>query len=132
MFESSSLTSYGRVASATTLLVKGHQEMVFRQFQGLFPDMLIRSMLYTNLHVAWWNFPALNITVRLFKITPASDSFSNLAAVVSHNQTQPLSTPGREVQPTWEEPGSKVANDYKTEDNLTVVIMNILRHAFHN
>ena len=85
-------------AAASLLLdsitTEARQQMIFRQFEGLFPmpvwfeTGISQSMAWTllapyivtcpasNPRIAWQNFPALNITVRLsFSISHTNDNF---------------------------------------------------------
>ncbi|KDQ57652.1 hypothetical protein JAAARDRAFT_193947 [Jaapia argillacea MUCL 33604] len=121
-------------ASAELLLqsitTEARQQMVFRQFEGLFPmpvwfeTGITQSMAWTllapyithcpseNPHIEWQNFPALNITndptVQLLAM--------NITPAITHNMSTPLTYPGRQVGLSWENPGKTVGYDgmYKT------------------
>ena len=88
-------------AAASLLLdsitVEARQQMIFRQFKGLFPmpvwfeTGISQSMAWTllapyivscpasNPRIAWQNFPALNITVRSFvNLTEGQVNYSSI------------------------------------------------------
>ncbi|KAF8669615.1 Ferritin-like domain [Rhizoctonia solani] len=102
-----------------SITTEARQQMIFRQFEGLFPmpvwfeTGITQSMAWTllapyleecpkeNHRIQWRNFPGLNITNNPSGIDP------NYGPAITHNRTA-LSEPGREVQFTWEDPGKKV------------------------
>ncbi|KAF8909800.1 Rds1 protein [Gymnopilus junonius] len=118
---------------AATLLLQSitteaRQQMIFRQFEGLFPMPvwfevgITQSMAWTllapylvscpaeNPRIIWQNFPALNIENNL-NATAYNDTNSTgyeTTPAITHNRTDPLSYPGREVTFTWESPGKQV------------------------
>ncbi|KDN43751.1 hypothetical protein RSAG8_05941, partial [Rhizoctonia solani AG-8 WAC10335] len=102
-----------------SITTEARQQMIFRQFEGLFPMAvwfetgITQSMAWTllapyleecpkeNHRIQWRNYPALNITNNPSGIDP------DYKPAVTHNR--PLLThPGREVKFTWEDPGKKV------------------------
>ncbi|KAE9394335.1 hypothetical protein BT96DRAFT_827861 [Gymnopus androsaceus JB14] len=107
-------------ASAQILLqsisTEARQQMIFRQFEGLFPmpvwfiPGITQSMAWTllspyivscpaeNPHIVFQNFPALNITNNPSVIN------DSLTPLVSNNLSA-LSFPGRELFLSWESPG---------------------------
>ncbi|OSC97445.1 Rds1 protein [Trametes coccinea BRFM310] len=113
-------------AAATLLLesitTEARQQMIFRQFEGLFPmpewfiPAITQSMQWTllapyitscpenNTHLEWQNFPALNITNN-----PNVTSLNPPA--ISSNTTYSISNPGRTLNLTWESPGMQVGPD---------------------
>jgi hypothetical protein len=132
--------------------------MIFRQFEGLFPmpvwfqTSISQSMAWTllapyivscpasNPRIAWQNFPALNIIVRLFffitcisttnfylsQNNPNATGFYNTSIdgndttpAITHNRSIPLSFPGREVFLSWENPGKKVGYNNSFPTNTT-------------
>ncbi|KAI0645960.1 Rds1 protein [Trametes meyenii] len=113
-------------AAATLLLesitTEARQQMIFRQFEGLFPmpmwfvPAITQSMAWTllapyisscpdnNTHLAWQNFPALNVTNN-----PNASTLTNeTGPAITHNRTMPLSSAGSTVNLTWEDPGKQV------------------------
>ncbi|KAI0762131.1 Rds1 protein [Trametes elegans] len=115
--------------SATLLLesitTEARQQMIFRQFEGLFPmpmwfvPGITQSMAWTllapyisscpenNTHLEWQNFPALTITNN-----PNASTLTNESTpAITHNRTTPLTSPGQTVNLTWEDPGKKVGPD---------------------
>ncbi|CAE6378474.1 unnamed protein product [Rhizoctonia solani] len=102
-----------------SITTEARQQMIFRQFEGLFPMAvwfeagITQSMAWTllapyleecpkeNHRIQWRNFPALNITNNPSGIDP------DYKPAVTHNRPH-LSAPGREVKFTWEDPGKKV------------------------
>ncbi|KAI9061769.1 Rds1 protein [Trametes sanguinea] len=110
-------------AAATLLLesitTEARQQMIFRQFEGLFPmpewfiPAITQSMQWTllapyitscpdnNTHLEWQNFPTLNITNN-----PNVTSLNPPA--ISSNTTNSISNPGRTLNLTWEAPGKQV------------------------
>ncbi|TFK54504.1 Rds1 protein [Heliocybe sulcata] len=116
-------------ASAEMLLqsitTEARQQMVFRQFEGLFPmpvffeTGITQSMAWTllsqyithcpeeNPRIQWQNFPGLSVAndptqaALQLEVTPA----------ITHNLSTPLTTPGQQVDLTWEDPGKSVGPD---------------------
>ncbi|KJA16414.1 hypothetical protein HYPSUDRAFT_147726 [Hypholoma sublateritium FD-334 SS-4] len=130
-------------ASAQLLLqsitTEARQQMIFRQFEGLFPMPvwfeagITQSMAWTllapyivscpasNPKIEWQNFPALNITNN-----PNATAYFNLSVIgnettpaITHNRSEPLSYPGREVFFTWETPGKQVGYNNSFTTNTT-------------
>ncbi|KAJ6526460.1 Rds1 protein [Mycena capillaripes] len=108
-----------------TISTEARQQMIFRQFEGLFPmpiwftPAITQSMQWTlvspyitscpaeNPRIVFQNFPALNIVNNpspIPLINSTSPDNSTLPAI-TRNRTIPLSTPGFQVDLTWEEPG---------------------------
>ena len=148
-------------ASAQLLLqsitTEARQQMIFRQFEGLFPMPvwfeagITQSMAWTllapyivtcpasNAKIKWQNFPALNITVRIFSVctcgmpeaalpqnNPNATAYFNTTVIgnqttpaITHNRSEPLSYPGREVFFTWETPGKQVGYNNSFTTNTT-------------
>ncbi|KAI0746048.1 Rds1 protein [Earliella scabrosa] len=116
-------------ASANLLLesiaTEGRQQMIFRQFEGLFPmpvyfiPGITQSMAWTllapyitscpenNTYLEWQNFPALTITNN----PNASALTDSNGPAITHNRTTPLSQPGYTLNLTWEDPGKQVGPD---------------------
>ncbi|KAJ7184563.1 Rds1 protein [Mycena filopes] len=117
-------------ASAELLLqsitTEARQQMIFRQFEGLFPmpiwftPGITQSMAWTllspyitscpaeNPHIIFQNFPPLTVVnnpsaVPLINAT--SGNSSSTFPAITHNRTTPLSAPGYQVNLTWEAPG---------------------------
>ncbi|KZT29028.1 Rds1 protein [Neolentinus lepideus HHB14362 ss-1] len=116
-------------ASAELLLqsitTEARQQMVFRQFEGLFPmpvyfeTGITQSMAWTllsqyishcpaeNPRIQWQNFPGLYIAndptqgALALEVTPA----------ITHNLSVPLTTPGQQVDLIWEDSGKAVGPD---------------------
>ncbi|KAF9554658.1 hypothetical protein CPC08DRAFT_712715 [Agrocybe pediades] len=110
-----------------SITTEARQQMIFRQFEGLFPMpsmawSLLAPYLVScpaeNPRIEWQNFPALNIennpdATPLYNTSiPGNDT----TPAITHNRTIPLSYPGREVYLTWELPGKIVSynNSYIT------------------
>ncbi|KAL0567682.1 hypothetical protein V5O48_014317 [Marasmius crinis-equi] len=108
-----------------SITTEARQQMIFRQFEGLFPlggewhiPGITQSMTWTllanyittcpeeNPRIEWQNFPGLNITNN-----PAPDRM-NLTPGISNNVTA-LSGPGTELHFTWENPGKVTGYDGK-------------------
>ncbi|OJT05783.1 Protein rds1 [Trametes pubescens] len=105
-----------------SITTEARQQMIFRQFEGLFPmpewfiPGITQSMAWTllapyitscpenNTHLAWQNFPALNITNN----PNASVLTNETGPAITHNRSTPLSSPGMTVNLTWENPGLAV------------------------
>ncbi|KAF8643236.1 hypothetical protein AX16_009125 [Volvariella volvacea WC 439] len=127
-------------AAATLLLqsitTEARQQMIFRQFEGLFPmpiwflPGITQSMAWTllspylvscpaeNPRIKWQIFPTLNIlnNPSAVPINNSSVVGENNLAAISRNRTNPLSFPGQEVYFSWEEPGRATSynNSYTT------------------
>ncbi|KAH9477311.1 Protein rds1 [Psilocybe cubensis] len=127
-----------------TVTTEARQQMAFRQLEGLFPmpvdfqTGITQSMTWTllaphlvscpaeNPRINWQNFPALNVTnapdpTPLFNNTSvgadnSTSSGNDTTPAITHNSTNPLSFPGREVFLSWELPGKTVGpnNSYNT------------------
>ncbi|KAJ7819804.1 Rds1 protein [Mycena olivaceomarginata] len=93
-----------------SITTEARQQMIFRQFEGLFPIARItQSMAWTllspyivscpaeNPHIVFQNFPALNIVLGRHSTLPA----------ITHNRSIPLSTPRPPSRPdmgtAWED-----------------------------
>ncbi|EJU02858.1 hypothetical protein DACRYDRAFT_78763 [Dacryopinax primogenitus] len=109
-----------------SITTEARQQMIFRQFEGLFPmpvwfeTGITQSMAWTllapyiatcpddNPKIEWQNFPALDIIDNPWAPDPA------YPPAITHNRTA-LSTPRQKVSFTWENPGKKVGyNDLYT------------------
>ncbi|KAI0369662.1 Rds1 protein [Pilatotrama ljubarskyi] len=119
------------------ITTEARQQMVFRQFEGLFAmpfwftTGITQSMHWTllapyitscpadNFHLNWINFPSLNVTNE--PNATAITQQNNLTAAITHNTTQPLSSPGQQIQLSWEAPGKAVGPNgtYTTAANTT-------------
>lgn len=145
-----------------SITTEARQQMIFRQFEGLFPVPVwfevgvpqswawtllapyISSCPGNQTRLAWQNFPALHIMnqpnphringssafnetltpgVNALRSTSINDSClktdivgENCHAAITHNRTNALSYPGREVFLSWETPGRAVGpnNSYIT------------------
>ncbi|KAK1226432.1 hypothetical protein PQX77_010593 [Marasmius sp. AFHP31] len=113
-----------------SITTESRQQMIFRQFEGLFPmpvwfiPGITQSMAWTllanyittcpdeNPRIEWQNFPGLNITNN-----PAPNE-QNLTPGISSNVSA-LSSPGQEVQLTWENPGKVTGYDQLYRTNTT-------------
>ncbi|EPQ57188.1 hypothetical protein GLOTRDRAFT_120491 [Gloeophyllum trabeum ATCC 11539] len=116
-------------ASAEMLLqsitTEARQQMIFRQFEGLFPmpvyfeTGITQSMAWTllsryithcpeeNPRIEWQNFPALYVVN-----DPTQRALAmNVTPSITHNLSLPLTTPGQQVELTWEDPGKTVGYD---------------------
>ncbi|KAI9061753.1 Rds1 protein [Trametes sanguinea] len=115
-------------AAATLLLdsitTEARQQMIFRQFEGLFPMPIwfvvgiTQSMAWTllaphitscpenNTHLDWQNFPALDILPQ--NNPDATVITKDDLAAITHNRSVALSKPGRVVHLSWENPGKPV------------------------
>ncbi|EIW82785.1 Rds1 protein, partial [Coniophora puteana RWD-64-598 SS2] len=101
------------------IATEARQQMIFRQFEGLFPTTLwfipgipqawqwtllapyVKSCPKENPYIKWQNFPALTVDNNPDAVRSGSK------ALVSTNRTQ-LSHVDREVSLTWESPGKTV------------------------
>ncbi|KAJ7891373.1 Rds1 protein [Mycena olivaceomarginata] len=100
-----------------SITTEARQQMIFRQFEGLFPmpiwftPGITQSMAWTllspyivscpaeNPHIVFQNFPALNIVggpSAIPLINSSSEDNSTLPAI-THNRSIPLSTPGLQI-----------------------------------
>ncbi|KAG8782148.1 hypothetical protein FRC12_021174 [Ceratobasidium sp. 428] len=102
-----------------SITTEARQQMIFRQFEGLFPMAvwfetgITQSMAWTllapylescpkeNPTIKWRNFPALTITNNPNGTDP------NYKAAIANTRPK-LSEPGRTVNFKWEDPGKKV------------------------
>ncbi|QRV92007.1 stress response protein Rds1 [Ceratobasidium sp. AG-Ba] len=102
-----------------SITTEARQQMIFRQFEGLFPMAvwfetgITQSMAWTllapyleecpkeNHRIKWRNFPALTI------LNNPNGTDSNYKAAIANARPQ-LSAAGREVNFQWEDPGKKV------------------------
>ncbi|EED78386.1 predicted protein [Postia placenta Mad-698-R] len=111
------------------ITTEARQEMIFRQFQGLFAmpfwftTAITQSMQWTlmapyiiscpaeNARIEWQNFPALNITN-----TPNITELTNASfPAITQNHTA-FTSPGQNISLSWESPGKSVGpnNSYTT------------------
>jgi len=147
-----------------SITVEARQQLIFRQFEGLFPmpewfevgipqswawtllAPYISSCPQNQTRLVWQNFPTLHVlnqpnaaringsnvwneTLRdvqnTLSVADVSDSDlcvnatkagENCAPAITHNRTNPLSYPGRQVFLSWDEPGKAVGpnNSYIT------------------
>ncbi|RPA90835.1 stress response protein Rds1 [Choiromyces venosus 120613-1] len=113
-----------------SITTEARQQMIFRQFEGLFPMPVwfeagvSQSMAWTllapyikscppeNPKLAWQNFPALYVTNNPNGTDP------RYGPAITHNRTQ-LTYPGREVTFRYEEPGQTVGPDDLYVTNTT-------------
>jgi len=124
-----------------SISTEARQQMIFRQFEGLFPMPVffetgipqawawtllapfITSCPANNTRLEWPNFPALNIlnnpngTV----VHNANGRTSKATPGITHNQSVPLSFPGRTIRLEWDTPGKSVGpnGSYVTVTNAT-------------
>ncbi|EMD37245.1 hypothetical protein CERSUDRAFT_135676 [Gelatoporia subvermispora B] len=120
------------------ITTEARQQLIFRQFEGLFPmpewfiPSITQSMQWTLLapyitscpadspRVEWQSFPALYIqnnpngTI----IPAANGTFNNSIAAISTNRTA-LSTPGTILNLTWDSPGQSVGPNGSYSTNST-------------
>ncbi|KAH9859106.1 Rds1 protein [Lenzites betulinus] len=105
-----------------SITTEARQQMIFRQFEGLFPmpmwfvPAITQSMAWTllapyimscpenNTQLVWQNFPALNITNNPNATALSNDTMPD----ITNNRSVPLSSPGMTVNLTWEDPGKTV------------------------
>ncbi|TFK27483.1 Rds1 protein [Coprinopsis marcescibilis] len=130
-------------AAASLLLdsitTEARQQMIFRQFEGLFPmpvwfeTGITQSMAWTllapyitscpaeNPRIEWQNFPALNITNNPDATPLVTNGIAgqDTSPGITRNRSEPLSSPGRTVTFTWEDPGKTVGynNSYTTSSS---------------
>ncbi|KAJ7084868.1 Rds1 protein [Mycena belliarum] len=119
-----------------SITTEARQQMIFRQFEGLFPMPIFftpgitQSMAWTllspyitscpaeNPHIVFQNFPALKI-VNNPDATPLVNTSSfneSTFPAITHNRSNPLSVAGKQVDLTWELPGKVTGynNSYMT------------------
>lgn len=134
-------------ASAQLLLqsitTEARQQMIFRQFDGLFPmpvwfeTGITQSMAWTLLapyitscpdtnlgakKLAWQNFPALTVVHQPIVYPPFNTTQYLLPAITpQQNRTTPISVPGQNVSFTYEAPGLSVGpnGSYITASSAT-------------
>ncbi|KAJ7107240.1 Rds1 protein [Mycena crocata] len=113
-----------------SITTEARQQMIFRQFEGLFPmpiwftPGITQSMAWTllspyiitcpaeNPHIVFQNFPALNITNNPSATPLINSTLDNSTfPAITHNRSTPLSAPGYQVDLTWEEPGKVTGYD---------------------
>lgn len=122
-----------------SITTEARQQMIFRQFLGLFPmpvwfeTGITQSMAWTllapylvscpaeNPRIAWQNFPALNVTnnpdaTPYFNTSTAGNSTS---PGITNNRSEPLSFGGRQVNFTWELPGTPIGYNDSYRTNTT-------------
>jgi len=146
-----------------SITTEARQQMIFRQFEGLFPMPVwfevgipqswawtllapyISSCPMNQTRLVWQNFPALHIlnqpnparingsdaynettggytnTLSTANITASESCINatlgeNCNPAITHNRTNPLSYPGREVFLSWDSPGQPIGpnNSYVT------------------
>ncbi|KAJ7290166.1 Rds1 protein [Mycena rebaudengoi] len=106
-----------------SITTEARQQMIFRQFEGLFPmpiwftPGITQSMAWTllspyittcpaeNPHIVFQNFPALTIVNNPSAIPLFNSTGNSTLPAITHNRSTPLSTPGYQVDLTWELPG---------------------------
>lgn len=117
---------------------EARQQMVFRQFEGLFPMPVwfevgipqswawtllapyIASCPANQTRLVWENFPALNISTTSNNSATtdqcAADNGDKTTPAITHNRSIPLSQPGRHINLTWSTPGKPIGpnNSYTT------------------
>jgi hypothetical protein len=117
-----------------TITVESRQQAIFRQFKGLFPmpfyfvPGIPQSWQWTLLapdvvscpanqtRLIWQNFPSLNV------LNNPDNSFgckSLSEPAITHNMSSPLTSPGRQVQLSWELPGKLVGPNLSYITNTT-------------
>ncbi|RDL34999.1 Protein rds1 [Venustampulla echinocandica] len=117
-----------------SITTESRQQAIFRQFKGLFPMPIyfvpgipqswhwtllapsISSCPSNQTRLIWQNFPALTIGNN-----PNSSNSGGVfnTPAISHNLSNPLTYPGREVQLSWELPGKPVGPDKSYITNTT-------------
>ncbi|KAI1785773.1 ferritin-like domain-containing protein [Ganoderma leucocontextum] len=118
-----------------SIATEARQQMVFRQFEGLFPmpvyfePGISQSMAWTllapyitscpenNTRIAWQNFPALTILNNPNASTLYSLQVNGPA--ITHNRSHPLSFPGYVLSLKWESPGQPVGPDRSYTTNTS-------------
>ncbi|KIJ94209.1 hypothetical protein K443DRAFT_642254 [Laccaria amethystina LaAM-08-1] len=124
---------------AQTLTASSREQMIFRQYEGLFPvpvdfqTAITQSMMWTMLApfiiscpagnpvIEFQNFPGLNV-VNNPDPTPfinTSTPDNNTDPAITHNRSIPLSFPGRQVNLTWELPGQAIGPNSSFVTNTT-------------
>ncbi|TRM66844.1 ferritin-like domain-containing protein [Schizophyllum amplum] len=121
-----------------SITTEARQQMIFRQMEGLFPmpihftTGLPQAMTWTllspylvtcpaeNPYIEFQIFPYLNITNNPDATPLVNGSTGNdTSAAISHNRTEPLSAPGREVYFSWDVPGQNVSYNSSYVTNST-------------
>jgi hypothetical protein len=122
-----------------SITVEARQQMVFRQFEGLFPmpfwhtTAITQSMTWTllapyikscpatNPRIEWMNFPGLNITNNpdATPLAYSSVAGNSTFPAITRNRTEPLTAPGRELHLQWEEAGRDVGYNSSYTTNTT-------------
>ncbi|EIN11710.1 Rds1 protein [Punctularia strigosozonata HHB-11173 SS5] len=122
-----------------SIATEARQQMVFRQFEGLFPmptyfqHSITQSMQWTllapylvscpsdNPHIDWQNFPGLNITNNPSRapLVNTTEAGKSTLPAITHNRTDPLTKPGDVLHLVWEEPGKKVGYNSSYITNST-------------
>lgn len=103
-----------------SITTEARQQMIFRQFEGLFPmpvwfePAISQSMAWTDLapyivacpaenkKMVWQNFPALSIS----NAPNGTAGFNSSYPAITHNRT--MTTPGQQVTLNWEDKGKPV------------------------
>ncbi|RPA82255.1 hypothetical protein BJ508DRAFT_189210, partial [Ascobolus immersus RN42] len=103
-----------------SITTEARQQMIFRQFEGLFPmpvwfePAISQSMAWTDLapyivacpkenkKMVWQNFPALSVS----NAPNATIGFNSTFPAITHNRT--LTTAGQSVSLHWENKGQRV------------------------
>ncbi|KAM5540291.1 hypothetical protein V8D89_006110 [Ganoderma adspersum] len=120
-----------------SIATEARQQMVFRQFEGLFPMPVFfepgisQSMAWTllapyitscpadNTRIAWQNFPALTIMNN-----PNASTLYGLQVngpAITHDRQHPLSFPGYVLSLEWESPGLPVGPDGSYTTNTSAL-----------
>ncbi|ETW79848.1 hypothetical protein HETIRDRAFT_245547, partial [Heterobasidion irregulare TC 32-1] len=117
-----------------SIATEARQQMIFRQFEGLFPmpydfvPSITQSMAWTllapfiqscpqgNPTVKWQNFPALTVLNNPYWPDLPLDNSSQPA--ITQNRSQ-VTYPGREVSLSWETPGKQVGFNNSFTTNST-------------
>ena len=107
-----------------SITTEARQQMIFRQFEGLFPMPVFfesgipQSWAWTLLapyitgcsddtpRLVWQNFPALTVLNNPNATANGSDTM--FPPAITNNRSEPLSTPGMMVQLSFEKPGKPV------------------------
>ncbi|TFK60984.1 hypothetical protein BDN72DRAFT_850057 [Pluteus cervinus] len=122
-----------------SITTEARQQMIFRQFEGLFPMPIwflpgvpqafawtllspyLSSCPAENPNIKWQIFPTLNITNNPSAIPYSNSSRAgyDTSPAITQNRTTPLSTSGREVFLSWELPGRLTSynNSYITSSS---------------
>jgi len=121
-----------------SITTEARQQMIFRQFQGLFPmpihftTGIPQAFAWTllspylvecpkeNPRIEFPVFPYLNITNNPDATPLVNGSVgNNTYPAISRNRSEPLSAPGRKVYLSWENPGKKVSYNSSYTTNTT-------------